>query len=78
MESPPAPDSTPKKIVSNLFGENRSHETQRLEEELMIARVKEIEALSELKELRLKVGDGVRLQTEKVFVLPIQQIFLVR
>lgn len=55
VESPPAPDSTPKKIVSNLFGENRSHETQRLEEELMTTRVKEIEAITELKELRLKV-----------------------
>lgn len=55
-EPPPAPDSTPKKIVSNLLWDNRSHEMQRLEEELMTTRVKEIEAITELKELRLKVG----------------------
>jgi len=55
VETPPAPDSTPKKIVSNLFWENRSHDTQRLEEELMTTRVKELEAITELKELRLKV-----------------------
>lgn len=54
IESPPAPDSTPKKI-GNLFWESRSHEMQRLEEELMTTRVKEIEAITELKELRLKV-----------------------
>ncbi|XP_054290353.1 ecotropic viral integration site 5 ortholog-like isoform X3 [Macrosteles quadrilineatus] len=55
VETPPAPDSTPKKIVSNLLWDNRGHEVQRLEEELMTTRVKEIEAITELKELRLKV-----------------------
>ncbi|XP_075228450.1 ecotropic viral integration site 5 isoform X2 [Lycorma delicatula] len=54
-EPPPAPDSTPKKLVGNLFWESRSNETQRLEEELMTTRLKEMEAITELKELRLKV-----------------------
>ncbi|XP_012259144.2 ecotropic viral integration site 5 ortholog isoform X3 [Athalia rosae] len=48
----PAADSTPKKL---LFWENRGHETQRLEEELMTTRIREMEALTEVKELRLKV-----------------------
>lgn len=52
MEATPAPDSTPKKI---LFWENRGNETQRLEEELMTSRIREMEALTELRELRLKV-----------------------
>lgn len=52
MEATPAPDSTPKKI---LFWENRANETQRLEEELMTSRIREMEALTELRELRLKV-----------------------
>ncbi|KAL0280239.1 UNVERIFIED_CONTAM: hypothetical protein PYX00_001591 [Menopon gallinae] len=52
MEAPPPPDSTPKKI---LFWENRGNETQRLEEELMTSRIREMEALTELRELRLKV-----------------------
>ncbi|KAK6626884.1 ecotropic viral integration site [Polyplax serrata] len=52
LEATPAPDSTPKKI---LFWENRANETQRLEEELMSSRIREMEALTELRELRLKV-----------------------
>lgn len=44
--------STPKKL---LFWENRSNETQKLEEELMTTRIREMETLTEVKELRLKV-----------------------
>lgn len=52
VEAAPAPDSTPKKL---LFWESRNNETQRLEEELMTTRIREMETLTELKELRLKV-----------------------
>jgi hypothetical protein len=52
VEATPPPDSTPKKL---LFWENRGNETQRLEEELMTTRIREMEVLTELKELRLKV-----------------------
>lgn len=46
-------DSTPKKI---LFWEtSKSNEHQKLEEELMTTRIREMETLTELKELRLKV-----------------------
>uniref|UniRef100_A0A1B6CY08 Rab-GAP TBC domain-containing protein n=1 Tax=Clastoptera arizonana TaxID=38151 RepID=A0A1B6CY08_9HEMI len=55
VETPPAPDSTPKKIGNMLGWENKSHDMQRLQEELMTTRVKEIEAVTELKELRLRV-----------------------
>ncbi|KAI5734593.1 hypothetical protein M8J77_008532 [Diaphorina citri] len=48
----PAPDSTPKKI-GNLLNWN-STETQRLEEDLMSTRLREMEAVTELKQLRLK------------------------
>ncbi|XP_045464184.1 ecotropic viral integration site 5 ortholog isoform X2 [Harmonia axyridis] len=44
--------STPKKL---LFWENRHNETQKLEDELMTTRIREMETLTELKELRLKV-----------------------
>ncbi|XP_060519386.1 ecotropic viral integration site 5 ortholog isoform X3 [Cylas formicarius] len=44
--------STPKKL---LFWENRHGETQKLEEELMTTRIREMETLTEVKELRLKV-----------------------
>lgn len=44
--------STPKKL---LFWENRHNETQKLEEELMTTRIREMETLTEVKELRLKV-----------------------
>lgn len=50
--SAPAADSTPKKL---LFWENRGHEIQKLEEDLMTTRIREMEALTEVKELRLKV-----------------------
>lgn len=49
-----APDSTPKKL---LFWDNsKTNELQKLEEELMSTRIREIETLTELKELRLKVN----------------------
>jgi len=53
IDPPPAPDSTPKKI-GNLLNWNNA-ETQRLEEELMTSKLREMETLAELKELRLKV-----------------------
>lgn len=53
VEAPPAPDSTPKKIGNLLNWNNSEH--QRLEEELMTTRLREMDALTELKELRLKV-----------------------
>ncbi|KAF4517757.1 hypothetical protein B566_EDAN002962 [Ephemera danica] len=52
QESNPAADSTPKKL---LFWENRGGEIQRLEEELMTTRIREMETLTELKELRLRL-----------------------
>lgn len=51
-QSAPAADSTPKKL---LFWENRGHEVQKFEEDLMTTRIREMEALTEVKELRLKV-----------------------
>ncbi|XP_023319079.1 ecotropic viral integration site 5 ortholog isoform X2 [Trichogramma pretiosum] len=45
-------DSTPKKL---LFWESRGQEVQKLEEDLMTTRFHEMEALTEAKELRLKV-----------------------
>ena len=38
-----------------MFWENRGHEIQKLEEDLMTTRIREMEALTEVKELRLKV-----------------------
>lgn len=38
-----------------MFWENRGHEIQKLEEDLMTTRIREMEALTELKELRLKL-----------------------
>lgn len=64
METTSGPDSTPKKI---LFWENRPNETQRLEEELMNSRIREMEALTELRELRLKV---MELETQVIFLYP--------
>lgn len=50
------PESTPKKLLSGLWeASGKSHEQQKLEEELMTTRIREIETLTELKELRLKV-----------------------
>ena len=68
VEATPPPDSTPKKL---LFWENRGNETQRLEEELMTTRIREMEVLTELKELRLKVMEletQVRRQGVAVYV----------
>ncbi|XP_019697545.1 ecotropic viral integration site 5 ortholog isoform X1 [Harpegnathos saltator] len=47
-----AADSTPKKLI---FWENRSYDVQKLEEDIMTSRMREMEALAEVKELRLKV-----------------------
>lgn len=53
-ENAPAPDSTPKKLL--FWGESgKTQEQQKLEEELMTTRIREMETLTELKELRLKV-----------------------
>ena len=50
------PELTPKKLLSGLWeASGKSHEQQKLEEELMTTRIREIETLTELKELRLKV-----------------------
>ncbi|XP_047040771.1 ecotropic viral integration site 5 ortholog isoform X2 [Helicoverpa zea] len=45
--------ATPKKLLRAWEG--RSADTQKLEEDLMTTRIREVEALTELKELRLKV-----------------------
>jgi len=52
--------STPKKLLGSLL-EGKS-EAARLEEELMTSRLKEVDCLSELKEIRLKVMD---LETQR-------------
>ncbi|CRL03768.1 CLUMA_CG016435, isoform A, partial [Clunio marinus] len=55
-DAQPQPESTPKKLLSGLWeASGKSHEQQKLEEELMTTRIREIETLTELKELRLKV-----------------------
>ncbi|KAJ8876366.1 hypothetical protein PR048_020811 [Dryococelus australis] len=59
-EATPPPDSTPKKL---LFWESRGNETQRLEEDLMTTRIREMETLTEVKELRLKV---MELETQQM------------
>lgn len=46
-------DSTPKKLL--FWDTSKSNEVQKLEEELMTTRIREMETLTELKELRLKV-----------------------
>ncbi|XP_023290165.1 ecotropic viral integration site 5 ortholog, partial [Orussus abietinus] len=51
-QPPPASDSTPKKL---LFWENKSNEIQKFEEDLMTTRIREMEAVAEVRELRLKV-----------------------
>lgn len=51
------PLSTPKKL---LFG-NRNNEIQKIEEELMTTRIREMETLTEVKELRLKVAQKTEL-----------------
>lgn len=48
----PASDSTPKKL---LFWENRGHEVQKFVDDSMTTRIRQMEALTEVKELRLKV-----------------------
>jgi hypothetical protein len=49
------PESTPKKLLGLWETSGKSHEQQKLEEELMTTRIREMETLTELKELRLKV-----------------------
>ena len=48
--------STPKKLLGSLLEPGKS-EVTKLEEELMSTRLKEVEAMGELKELRLRVMD---------------------
>ena len=48
-------DSTPKKLLAGLL--DGKGEVSRLEEELMTSRLREVEGMAELKELRLKVMD---------------------
>lgn len=52
-ENAQAADSTPKKLM--FWDNSKSHELQKVEEELMTTRIREMETLTELKELRLKV-----------------------
>jgi ecotropic viral integration site 5 protein len=56
-DAQPQPESTPKKLLglweSTTGG--KSHEQQKLEEDLMTTRIREMETLTEVKELRLKV-----------------------
>lgn len=47
--------ATPKKLLRAWEG--RSTDVQKLEEELMTTRMREVETLTELKELRLKVSN---------------------
>lgn len=46
--------ATPKKLLRAWEG--RSADTQKMEEELIMTRIREVEAMTELKELRLKVN----------------------
>ncbi|KAL5274814.1 EVI5L family protein [Megaselia abdita] len=50
-------DSTPKKLLSTIWDTSKStnEQIQKLEDELMTTRIREMETLTELKELRLKV-----------------------
>lgn len=50
-------DSTPKKLLSNIWDTSKGNneQMQKLEDELMTTRIREMETLTELKELRLKV-----------------------
>lgn len=55
-DSLPPPESTPKKLLSGLWeATGKSQEHQKVEEELMTTRIREMETLTELKELRLRV-----------------------
>ena len=56
--------STPKKLLGSLLEAGAKSEVTRLEEDLMSTRLKEVEAMGELKELRLKVR---HLTQEKIF-----------
>lgn len=53
-ESSQSQDLTPKKLL--FWDTTKSNETQKLEEELMTTRIREVETLTELKELRLKAS----------------------
>ena len=52
----PTPN-TPKKLLGSLLEPSAKTEVVKMEEELMSSRLKEVEAMAELKELRLKVMD---------------------
>lgn len=55
-DSQAQPESTPKKLLSGLWeASGKSQEHQKAEEELMTTRIREMETLTELKELRLRV-----------------------
>lgn len=56
--------STPKKLLGSLLEAGAKSEVTRLEEDLMSTRLKEVEAMGELKELRLKVR---HLTQQKIF-----------
>lgn len=59
--------ATPKRLLRAWEG--RSAETQKLEEELMSTKIREVEALTELKELRLKVSVKLPVNTREYFFL---------
>ena len=77
LEAGEAPPSTPKKLFGSLL-EGKS-EAARLEEELMTARMTEVESQAELKDQRLKIMDletHVRFLVEgKASLLPVNRIF---
>ena len=50
-----AAPSTPKKLLGSLLDGGRSSEVARLEEDVLTARMKEVESQAELKDQRLKV-----------------------
>ena len=56
--------STPKKLLGSLLEAGAKSEVTKLEEDLMSTRLKEVEAMGELKELRLKVR---HLTQQKIF-----------
>ena len=53
-EAAQAPDTTSKKLL--FWESSKNNDMHKLEEELMTTRIREMETLTELKELRLKVS----------------------
>lgn len=79
-ESSQSQDLTPKKLL--FWDTTKSNETQKLEEELMTTRIREVETLTELKELRLKVHfsfcrDSVHNFCVKHFYFLLKHVLLV-